>query len=343
VCDAVLIRRLGVFGRWLFGALLAASVSFAAPPTGSGEAPSAAEARFEGGVVAYDEGRFRDAIELFKEADRLSPSARLSFNIAKVYERMGDNRNALAAYRDYLRRLPAAENQGEVSQRVRELEQSLTKLGVQQLSVLSVPDGATVLIDDVSRGVTPWTGELPPGPHRVALRLQEYQEAALNIELPAAHAIDVAVVLTALAAARSSAVAAAPTSVAFAEPSPTEAPTSEHPLRMPDTDAALPSFRTWALFGGALAACAGSLGFELSRRDMEDSARSPIQIVHQEKFEAMERRQTAARVFLGAGLLGAVAAGISLYFDIEASSANGTELAMDCDVSGCRVLGGGRF
>jgi hypothetical protein len=81
----------------------------------------------------------------------------------------------------------------------------------------------------------------------------------------------------------------------------------------------------------------------LSRRDMEDSARSPIQIVHQEKFEAMERRQTAARVFLGAGLLGAVAAGISLYFDMEASSANATELAMDCDVLGCRVLGGGRF
>jgi hypothetical protein len=105
----------------------------------------------------------------------------------------------------------------------------------------------------------------------------------------------------------------------------------------------LPSFRTWALFGGALAASAGSLAFEMSRRDMEDSAMSPVQIVHRDKFEAMERRQAAARVFLGVGLLGAVAASISLYFDVEARSAYATDLAMDCDGAGCRVSGGGHF
>lgn len=342
MCDAVFIHRLFVFGRSLLGALLVAGVSFAgAPKAGSDRGSSAAEARFEGGVMAYDEGRFRDAVELFKEADRLSPSARLSFNIAKVYERMGDNRNALAAYRDYLRRMPAADNEGEVRQRIRELESGLMKLGVQQLSVLSVPEGATVLIDDVSRGVTPWTGELPPGPHRLALRLHEYQEATMSIQLPAAHAIDVSVALAAVGAPSSVAPGEGPSRLAAGEAPPSATPMPE-PLTA-DTNVSLPSFRTWALFGGAMAAGAGSLGFEMSRRAMEDSARSPIQVVHQEKFEAMERRQVAARVFLGVGLLGVVAASISLYFDLEAPRGDVAELAVDCGARGCRVLGGGRF
>lgn len=341
----VLLCRLGTVGGALSFACLFAGVALAQVPTTSADqVSSTAAARFEGGVTAYDEGRFRDAVELFKEADRLSPSARLSFNIAKVYERMGDNRNALAAYRDYLRRMPTAENRSEVSRRIGELESGLMKLGIQQLSVLSVPHGATVLIDDVSRGVTPWTGELAPGSHRLALRLHEFREAVLNVELPAEHAIDVSVRLEALAAAPAGNGSGSGTASRASDGT-----ASERARLTVDTDAALPSFRTWALFGGALAACAGSLGFELSRRDMEDSARSPIQVVHRDKFEAMERRQAAARVLLGVGLLGAVAASISLYFDLEASttargwSAYATELAMDCDGSGCRVSGGGHF
>lgn len=332
---AFLLFRLGVLGLWLCGVCLSARVSLAeSPPARSDAANGEAEARYASGVLAYEEGRFRDAIESFKDADRLSPSARLSFNIAKVYERMGDNRNALASYREYVRRLPAAENEGEVSERIRELESSLAKLGLQQLSVLSVPQGATVLIDGVSRGVTPWTGELPPGPHRLALHRKEYQDATLNVELPATHAIDVSVPLVATRALGAAVTEGAP---------PNGPTTSESDISLAATEASLPSFRTWALFGGAMAASAASLGFEVSRRDMEDSARSSVQVVHKEKLEAMERRQAAARVFLGVGLVGVVAASISLYFDLDAPGADVGELAMDCDVSGCRVLGGGRF
>ena len=69
-----------------------------------------AQQQFARGVAAFEDGRLREAVELFKAADALAPSARLSFNIAKVYERMGDSRAALAAYREYHRRLPEAEN-----------------------------------------------------------------------------------------------------------------------------------------------------------------------------------------------------------------------------------------
>src|SRR5262245_53584141 len=75
------------------------------PPVqaGTAQANAAAQSRFEAGVAAYEDGRYREAVERFKEADRLAPSPLLSFNIAKVYEKMGDNRSALASYRDYLR------------------------------------------------------------------------------------------------------------------------------------------------------------------------------------------------------------------------------------------------
>lgn len=340
--DVALTYRLEVFVRLLGVVLLLAGPGLAqASPSGS-NAAAHAQGRFEAGVVAYEEGRFRDAVELFREADRLAPSARLSFNVAKVYERMGDNRSALAAYREYLRRLPAAENREDVSLRIRELESSLAELGLQQLSVLSVPEGATVLIDEVSRGVTPWTGELAPGPHRLALRLQGYREQKLNVELPVSHAIDVAVQLAAAPApARSSRVRAR--SRAKASALPTAATGASVVVPATVSLAAVPSPRTWALFGGGAAACVGSLWLEVSRRHMEDKARSPIQIVHQEKFEAMERRQAAARWLLGAGLLGAVAGGVSLYFDLQQSSAEAPELALGCDSTGCSVQGGARF
>jgi hypothetical protein len=160
------------------------------------------------------------------------------------------------------------------------------------------------------------------------------------VELPATRAIDVSVALTPLSATRAPAVAGASSG---GDGTASEAATAEPPLVTADAHSPLPSLRTWALFGGAAAACAGALAFEISRRDMEESARSPVQIVHQEKFEAMERRQTAARVFLSVGLLGAVAASVSLFLDLDTSSADAQGLAMDCDVLGCRVLGGGRF
>ena len=74
------------------------------------------------GVIGLQQGQYRAAIEHFKEADRLAPSARLSFNVALVYERMSDVPNALAAYRDYLRRGPDADNTAETSQRIARLE-----------------------------------------------------------------------------------------------------------------------------------------------------------------------------------------------------------------------------
>jgi tetratricopeptide (TPR) repeat protein len=326
------------FARGDEGAPAPAAAS--SPAGGEAGVEPSAQAHIDAGVKAYQEGRFRDAVESFKEADRLAPSARLSFNIAKVYERMGDNRSALAAYRDYLRRLPAADNEAEVSQRVAELERALAAIGVQQLSVLSTPAGATVAIDDVSRGVTPWTGELAPGVHQVSLRLDGYTEATRPVELPADHAIDVELALT-----------RAPTPVAAAVPAPPRESTPPIGVpragagleEAPQAEARVPEWWTWSLFGGSAAALLGAGILELSRRDLEDQARhTQVQVERQDKSESMESRQTAARVVVGVGVVAALAGAVSLYFDLERAEQAPT-LAFDCTPSGCSMGAGGRF
>jgi tetratricopeptide (TPR) repeat protein len=334
------IRRLAP--AWVLLAALAwprSGVAGDAPP--AARTSSAAQARFDAGVAAYEEGRFRDAIARFKEADQLSPSPLLSFNIAKVHDRMADNPSALASYRDYLRRLPTAENSDAVRKRIQELEQALRANGVQQVTVLTAPAGASVLVDNVARGVTPWTGELIPGPHTLALRLAGYREAVSEIELPTEHAIDIEVPLVAGAEAEDDgstepAIAGAP--VERAAP---EVPPSTQPV---DGPSRAPRWWTWAMFGGSAAALVGAGGFELMRAHLEEQAgETQIQIEHRQKFESMQDRQTVARVFLGVGVVAAIAGGVSLYFDLRDTEAPPADVAFDCTQMGCSFAAKGRF
>lgn len=320
-------------------------------PAGSGAPPAPAtpdvnpraQQLYADGLKAYDEERFRDAVELFKAADQLAPSPRLSFNSARVYERMSDSRSALAAYRDYLRRSPAAENRAEVERRIRELERALAELGVQQLTVLSEPAGAMVIVDDAPRGVTPWTGELAPGQHRVLLTLRGYRDETEQVELPEDHAIDVQVQLQPapkppLSSAGPGDAARAPSSAGGVGLGSAATGTHPRPVRA----VPLPRWWTWTLFGGATGLLLGAGAFELSRRGAENDARdTDVQIDYHGHYTAMERRQTAARVLLGFGAAVSAAAGVSLYLDLTRRDAAGPEVQVACGVENCRLEAGG--
>lgn len=341
-----MIRRFDMPRLCLLAALAWPLPCLAQAPAGASRSSPQAQARFEQGVAAFGEGRFRDAVELFKEADRLSPSPLLSFNIAKVYERMGDSRSALASYRDYLRRLPQAENRVDVQARIGQLEQALKAAGVQQLTVLSTPAGATVLVDNVSRGVSPWTGELGPGRHLLSLRLDGYRDTVRELDLPSDHAIDVSVTLE--RSARSQAPPPPVPAVSERDPraTPKAAPVANPPPAevVPEDPPPVPRWWTWAMFGASAAAFAGAGVFELSRASLEDEAKkSAVQLDAQSKLDDIESRQTAARVFLGVGVVAALAGGVSLFFDVRHANEAPTDIAFGCDPSGCTLAAGGRF
>src|SRR6478752_755378 len=133
---------------WLC-ALSLAAVSLMHSSEARADAPSDEAAMEQKGAEAYSAGRFKDAVDLFLAADQLAPSAPLSFNIARAYEKLADDAGALRWYRDYLRRNPDATNAATVRPLIAQLAESLRKKGVQQMTVLTSPAGATVTLDEI--------------------------------------------------------------------------------------------------------------------------------------------------------------------------------------------------
>jgi tetratricopeptide (TPR) repeat protein len=272
-----------------------------------------AKARYEQGAAAYSAGRFKDAVDLFLEADSLAPSAPLSFNIARAYEKLGDDSGALRWYRDYLRRAPEAANGKEVRAAVDNLEDRLSRKGVQQLTVMSTPSGATVTVDERPVGVTPWTGDLLPGRHRLGVALRGYDDQSLEVDLAAHRARDVSVNLV---------QAATPGAAASATPVIATAPASALPPADQPKEQGSPGLGIWpwVTLGAGGAALGGALVFELLRRGSEDDAKNEkTQIGYQEKLDKMESQQTTARVLAGVGGALVVAGGVLVVLDLSSS------------------------
>lgn len=297
-------------------------------PSAEGQAEArrmAAKERFEQGVAAYKEQRFADAVKLFLEADAIAPSAPLSFNVARSFEKLEDTSGALRWYRDFLRRSPQAANAAEVRGKVAALAAALAQRGVQQLSVLSDPGGATVLVDDQNVGVTPVTRDLPPGKHRLVLRLTGYKDRATDVVLEPQTPQDVSLRLE--AAPQPTASGAVGTM--RAEP----APAVERGPRF----GILPV----VLMGAGAASLVGSLGFELSRRSAESVAEDAPQTEFQGHYDTMESRQMTSRVLAGIGGALLVTGGVLFTLDWQRKSA--PNVALGCGLDSCGLLATGSF
>jgi tetratricopeptide (TPR) repeat protein len=159
------------------------------------EAKDRARELFLQGVAQYRAGKFYEAVEIFLQTQRIYPDTQLSFNVARAYENLGNVAAALRYYRDYLRQADRPSDGEEVRERVRRLSQQLAQRGVQQLTVLSQPEGATVFLDGRPVGITPFTGETYPGKHRLALKLDAHASQEQVLELDAYSARDVSIVL----------------------------------------------------------------------------------------------------------------------------------------------------
>jgi len=249
-----------------------------------------AKAKYEQGVELYRNERYADAVRQFLEADALSPSAALSFNIARAYEKLSDDAATLRWYRNYLRLNPEAPNAAEVRQSIQTLSQSLAKKGIQQLTVLSTPTGATVAIDDRALGVTPLTVELRPGPHHALITLRGFTDVKSEFTLAAASPLDLPFELT-----------PAPSAGARVTGTSSPSPAQEGA----DASGARPrrfGIAPYVVLGAGAAALGASLIFEESRRSAQDSVRTDeTQIATQRDIDAMNSRQTSARILLGVG------------------------------------------
>ena len=323
----------------LLAVALKAAPAVAAEPAPSGidNKQAQGKVRYERGVDAYAAGRFKDAIDLFLQADALAPSAALSFNIARAYEKIGDDAAALQWYRDFARRSPDAKNADKVAERVRELEAALAAKGVQQLTIMSLPPGATVAIDGQPVGVTPYTGQLPPGAHQVVLSLKGYAEASREVALAPEHAQDVTFELAATPAA------SAPPVVTPSGPA-SSAPPPDRPVRQEKQG---PRFGPWPYVGIGIGAAvlAGGLGFEVARRKAEDAGEAEeTQVGYKEKLDSMQSRQLTARVLTAVGGALVLTGGALLVIDLTSRKSKDEkplQASALCLPGGCAVSVGG--
>lgn len=324
---------------------LASAQNNASAPDPTSEAGKKAEgrARYERGAEAYSAGRFKDAIDLFLQADALAPSAALSFNIARAYEKIGDDASTLQWYRDFRRRAPDAKNGPEVDERIRALEAVLAKKGVQQLTVFSRPLGATVIVDDQPMGVTPYTGQLPPGTHKVVLSLRGYLDSEQKVELAADRARDLDVPLV---PSKQDATAAPSSATTQPPQQPNTGPAGTPPPGQSSSSAKF-GIWPWVGLGAGAAVLGGSLGFELSRRSAEkDAEQDDTQIGYKEKLDRERSRQTTARVLAAVGGALVVTGGTLLVIRLtsrDASTETSARVGLGCLPGACAIDLAGRF
>lgn len=286
-----------------------------------------ARAEFEAGVKAFSEERFADAVQAFQRADAIEPSAPLSFNIARAFERLNDTSSALRWYRDYLRRSPQASNAASVRARVAELASVLSKRGVQQVTVLSTPAGANVTLDRRVVGRTPLTLELAPGAHHLELRLDGRADARVDFTLEPGVPQDLALELAPATTARNG---GAPATRAV----PKDARTSASPQRPYGV-------APWVVGGAGAATLLAALGFELARRSAESAAEDGTQLEYPAHYDSMHGRQTAARVLAGVG--GALLVTGGVLFVLSQSRQSHSQVAVGCAGDGCGLAARGRF
>jgi tetratricopeptide (TPR) repeat protein len=104
-----------------------AAVVLVAAVAGAGRAAGTAEARrhYAKGAAAYDVGDFKEAIDHFKAAYKVTPEAVFLFNIAQSYRQLKDREQAKFFYRSYLRNAPSdAANRADAERWLAELDQA---------------------------------------------------------------------------------------------------------------------------------------------------------------------------------------------------------------------------
>lgn len=287
--------------------------------------------KYDEGSRAFAEKNYKEAIDLFLDADSLVSSAALAYNISLAYGAMSDAPSSLKWAREYLRRAPDAEDRLAVEKRIDGLESDLAAKGLQQVTVNSTPTGALVVVDDATVGVTPWTGELKPGNHRIELRLTHHEAARSVFDLRPDRALDVKYALVRMNPSKPS---VSPTG------KPPEVTTARHdtPARVSQGSGTVVAFGVATLATGAIGFGA-AIGLEVARAASEAAARGAAdQVDAMAELDGAEDLQLGARVAVGVGGGLVLAGGAMLIAGLvsdEALGAQAPKASAACNDDGC--------
>lgn len=140
-----------------------------------------ADLQFQLGVRDYEAGDLLDALGHLLQSYRLAPNRNVQFNLARVYEELGQLDPAWRHYHEYV--------EGSADRTARaDGEAALARIEprVARVRVVTTPPGADVYVgrkDLGPRGRTPLTLALPPGPQTLLLALDGHAPAEVTAAL----------------------------------------------------------------------------------------------------------------------------------------------------------------
>jgi PEGA domain len=151
---------------------------------------------FDEGTALYSQGQFAEAARKFEASFTARPVPVTKFNVARAWEQAGETLKAIDAWQAWLDMSPTSPERTTAEQSLQALGAKLSKLGVQALTLTSLPVGARVSIDGSAMGVTPLTVELTPTRHLIRLeaegRVPLERTYVLRLERPAVETFDLA-------------------------------------------------------------------------------------------------------------------------------------------------------
>lgn len=165
--------------------LLLGALSHAVPVTALAQASARYEEARSKAKQAFAEGRYDDAARYFRDAFEAEPRGNLLYNIGLCYEKAGDITNAVMFYQRYVEAVPGAPNRPAIQRQILELKKQLQGRYV-EVSVSSQPPGATIFVDDKSKGAmgtAPITFQLLPGNYTIIGELQGHEAARRTVEV----------------------------------------------------------------------------------------------------------------------------------------------------------------
>lgn len=168
-----------------------------ASPAARADPAADASARFQEGRQLFRERQFTRAREAFEAAYAILPDPRVLANVAACFASEGRGREAVAAYRRFLRDAGPDVQAASMNEARAEVTRLLATLG--DLALIVEPEGAEVRIDGEVAGAAPLPGEiaLAPGAHRVEVRAEGREPYTRDLELAAGQRVDLRVVLEA--------------------------------------------------------------------------------------------------------------------------------------------------
>jgi tetratricopeptide (TPR) repeat protein len=184
-------------------ALAAAPLAPAAAQDTSAPPAEDARALFQRGQAAYSQGDYEGAITFWTRAWELDPRPLLQFNLSQAYERLGRLQDAVDSLQRFIERAePTDPHQADARARSASLRE---RIGRTSVRVTGGPEGATILVDGEDRGRTPRPDpiQVPPGSHRIVVRLAGYEDFNSTVVAPAGQTVDVPIEMTGAAPAAS--------------------------------------------------------------------------------------------------------------------------------------------